>query len=144
VRELLRHRPVETTSIRTRHDGASELDLEIDVEAPLALDVQVGKRLGVLRRRRHEAVLEQGERCDPSPDGGREGLAEERPERLVLPRLDVTRAPVVDQEDAEDVVAKRGRGYRLAERATHANDEADLELDVESSTGAEARRLVAR
>ena len=35
------------------------------------------------------------------------------PERLVLPRLDVARAPVVDEHDAEDVVAER-RGRRRA------------------------------
>ena len=49
-------------------------------------------------------VLEQRERRHPGGDRRRERLAEERPERLVLPRLEVPRAPVVDEHDAEDVV----------------------------------------
>jgi hypothetical protein len=67
---------------------------------------------------------------------GRERLGDERAERAVLPRLEVARAPVVEQHDAEDVV----EGVRppatgpVAGRADH---EAELELDVERLCGAE-------
>ena len=109
MRELLRHRPVEAACVRARDDGAGELDLEVDVERPVALGPKIRERFGILLRRRHEPVLEQRQRRDPGPDRRRERLAEERPERLVLPRLDVTRAPVVDEDDAEDVVPERRR-----------------------------------
>ena len=64
---------------------------------------------------------------------------EEGAERLVLPRLDVPRAPVVDEHDAEDVVAERGARDGGAERAPDADDEAELELEVEAPARAEAR-----
>ena len=70
-------------------------------------------------------------------------LARNGPERAVLPRLDVARAPVVDQQHAEDVVERALDGHRLAERARHADDEAQLELDVEAHARAEDRRVVA-
>ncbi len=59
--------------------------------------------------------------------------------RLVLPGLDVPRAPVVDENDTEDVLAKRRGGDRPTERAADADDEPELELDVEPSARAEAR-----
>ena len=37
MRELLRHRPVEAACVRPRDDRAAELDLELDVERPVAL-----------------------------------------------------------------------------------------------------------
>ena len=52
VRELLRHRPVEAACVRARDDRAAELDLELDVERPVALGAEVRQRLGILRRRR--------------------------------------------------------------------------------------------
>ena len=64
------------------------------------------------------------------------------PERLVLPGLDVASAPVVDEHDAEDVIAERRRRNRRSEHARHADDESQLELDVESPTRPEARRRV--
>ena len=112
VRELLRHRPVEAARVRARDDRAADLDLELDVERPVALGAEVRQRLRVLRRSRYEPVLEECERRHPGADRGRERLAEEGAERLVLPGLDVARAPVVDEHDAEDVVAERPRPAR--------------------------------
>ena len=60
------------------------------------------------------------ERRHPGGDRGRERLAEERAERLVLPRLEVARAPVVEQHDAEDVVERLARPRR-ARRARSAS-----------------------
>ena len=93
---------------------------------------------------RYEAILEQGERRHPRADRGRERLAEERAERLVLPRLDVARAPVVDEHDAEDVVAERRSAHRLAQRAADPDDEPELELDVETPARPVARGVVLR
>ena len=89
-------------------------------------------------------VLEQRERRHPGGDRRLERLAEERPERPVLPCLDVARAPVVEEDDAEDVVGERLRRHRLAEPARHADDEAELELDVEAAARPVDRRVGVR
>ena len=69
-------------------------------------------------------------------------LPRKRAERLVLERLDVARRPVVEQHDAEDVaVGVVGRDASPPGRA--ADDEADLELDVERRGRREARHAVA-
>src|SRR5262249_18012248 len=65
---------------------------------------------------------EQRERRHPRRDRRRERLAEKWAERLVLPRLYVARAPVVDDDDAEDGVAEARLG--------RPDDEAELDLDV--------------
>ena len=138
VRQLLRHRPVEA-GVRPRDDRAGELDLELDVETPVCGNAQVGERLGILRRGRHEPVFQERKRRDPRRDRGRERLSEEGTERLVLPRLDVARAPVVDQNDSEHVLAEVGGRNGHPERAADADDEPELELDVELSARPEAR-----
>ena len=50
---------------------------------------------------------------DPRADRGGKGLGLERPERLVLPRLDVARRPVVQQHVAEDHRVGLRHGDRL-------------------------------
>ena len=82
---------------------------------------------------------QQRERRDPRRDRGGERLAEERPERHVLPGLDVAGAPVVDEHDAEHVVGERA-GLDARAPALHADDEAELELDVEPLRRAEGGR----
>src|SRR5213075_3602842 len=56
-----------------------------------------------------------------------------------LPGLDVARAPVVQQDDAEQVPLGVPDGDRLAEARRRADDEADLALDVEPDAGPERR-----
>ena len=140
VRELLRHRPVERRARSCANDRRRSARPR-------------GRRRAPSRARRRDTAaaaapapaprrvrLEQRERRHPGRDRRRERLAEERPERLVLPALDVARAPVVDEHDAEDVVGEASTRHRLAEPARHADDEAELELDVEPAAGAERRR----
>ena len=93
----------------------------------------------ILRGRLDATLVEQRERRHPGGDRRLERLAEERPERDVLPGLDVARAPVVDEDDAEHVLGETLRRHRLAACARHADDEAELELEVEA-----ARRRVHR
>ena len=101
-----------------------------------------GERRRILRRRLDARVLEQRERRHPGGDRRLERLAEVRAERHVLPRLDVARAPVVDEDDAEDVVGEGLDGNGLAEPARDADDEAELELEVEPAARAEGRRVL--
>src|SRR5439155_16619348 len=58
--ELLRHRPVETPRVRPRDDRPGNLDLELDVERPLAGGAEIRQRLGVLLGACDETVLEEG------------------------------------------------------------------------------------
>ena len=88
-------------------------------------------------------VVERVERRHPGGDRGREGLTEEGAERLVLPGLNVPRAPVVHEHDAEDVLPEVRDRDRLAEPARDARDEAELELDVETPRGAERGARIA-
>ena len=75
--------------------------------------------------------LEVDERRHPGADRGRERLAQEGAERLVLPGLDVARAPVVDEDDAEDVLERAVDRDGLAERLGGPDHESELQLDVE-------------
>ena len=56
------------------------------------------------RERRRAKRLERVERDHPRRDRRREALGEKRTERLVFPRLDVARRPVVQQAHAEHVL----------------------------------------
>ena len=144
VCQLLRHRPVQAASVRSRDDGVADVDLELGVERPLARHAQVGQQLGILLRPGDEAALEQRERRDPGGDRRGERLSQERPQRLVLPGLDVPCAPVVDEGDAEHVLAERRPVDRRTERAPDPDDEAELELEVEPAARAEARARARR
>ena len=97
-----------------------------------AREVRVGLRI---LRRRFDEVRPQGvERHDPRRDRRGEALGQVRAERLVLESLDVTRRPVVEQHDAEDVTV--GVVGLDARRRRTTDEEADLELDVERRVGA--------
>ena len=52
---------------------------------------------------------------DPRADAGQEILGEERPERLIFPRLQVARRPVVEQAIAGDMLARLADRDRRAE-----------------------------
>ena len=112
---------------------------------PSVVAAQVGQRLGVLAGQRRP-----GRRAGPRAAATqaemlvREGLAEERAERHVLPGLDVARAPVVEQHDAEEVVVGLVDADPGADRGRAADDEAELGLDVEPHARAEDRRGVGR
>ena len=115
-------------------DRAVDPDLEVQVEAErvaVGLALQIGEHGRVLPGQVDLGRRERLERHDPGRDAGRERLAEERSERDVLPGLDVARAPVVEDDDAEEVVARLAHGDRVPRSVGPADHEADLALDVE-------------
>ena len=144
VRELLWERPVQVAGVAARDRLPVHLDLERDVERPVTVGPQIVVRLRVLLAGGDEVGLERGQRRDPGRDRRREGLAQERAERAVLEALDVPRAPVVDEHEAEDVIAYVGGADRVAERLARARDEPELELEVQLLGGAVARPQPAR
>src|SRR4029077_19474530 len=75
---------------------------------------------------------------------GGERFREERPQRLALPDLDVPRAPVIDEHEAKRMLRELPGRYRLAQRGTDPDDEADLRLEIEPSRRAEARHIPVR
>ena len=121
-----------------RDDLAVQLDLERDVVREV-VDAQVVERLGLLLDAGRCSQLV--ERRHPRRDRRGERLAEERAERDVLERLDVARAPVVDEHRAEDVLERALDRHRLAEMRRLADHEAELELEVELLRRAELAGL---
>ena len=78
-----------------------------------AFVAQIRQGLRVTFRSLRHRFAERRQRVradDPGPTRGQEVLGEERPQRLILPRLQVARRPVVEQALAGDMLA------RLADR----------------------------
>src|SRR3954467_12065788 len=88
--------------------------------------------------------LERFERDDPWRHRSRKALGEEWAERLVFPRLQVARRPVIEQHDAEDVLFRVCDSYAFAERVPRPDHEAQLHLVVEPARRTERRRRFLR
>ena len=105
---------------------------------PQSVDsAEVGQQLGVQRRRPDPGVLQRRERKDPRGDRGGERLAEERAEWHGFPGLDVPGRPVINQAHAEHVLGEAVDVHRFAKDRLHADDEAELGLEVEPGRRAE-------
>src|SRR5262249_57591119 len=97
---------------------------------------------GTRRRARGLRRPERGQRFggdDPRRDGGEKALAEEWAERLVFPRLDVARGPIVQQAESRDVARRVRNRDRCAELVAGADPNSELELVIETAGGPEAR-----
>ena len=95
---------------------------------------QIGQRPRIAGRPRRLRDAERRQRLgrdDPGRHGRAEILAEKRPERLQFPLLDVARRPVVDEPEAEHVVAGLGDRDRLAERVAGSDPHREFELVIE-------------
>ena len=100
--------------------------------------VEIRKRLRVARRPRRHRLAKRRQRFrahDPRADAGQEILGEERPERLIFPRLEVARRPIVEQAIAGDMVARFADRDRRAELVAVADPDAELELIIEAAAG---------
>src|SRR5579864_5705341 len=157
----LRHRPPGIAEVRVRealrresgrtHARGLEPHFELEVEAagtPHPGVVQVGKRRRLAGRASPGSAKggECLERHHAGRERGGEVLGEKRPERLVLPRLDVACRPVVQQAEAEHVLLGCADRDGLPELVAAADKGSDLELVIESARRGElghtgARRL---
>ena len=134
VRDQLRERPVHrrrsSAAHAKRRSPSSRIRAlvsqhrERDREAAVRAIARHRRGTAAARDRRRRARpsgdaerRERVERDDPRRDRRREALREEWPERLVLPRLDVARRPVVDETEAGDV--RLGDGDRNRSRRAH-------------------------
>src|SRR2546423_10126412 len=123
------------------------MHLHFDGEAAGALVgfiEEIGKRLRVAlgtRKGRTAERRERFQRDDPRRYRRGEALREERPQRLVFPRLDVARRPVVEEYDAEDVLEGILDRDRPTQPAAGADDEAELGFVIEALAWPEYRDL---
>ena len=143
VGQLLAHVPVHVTEVGAADylTGGSttwdDFDFERDVVVAVAFALQVVKNLGVLLWASDAKVIKGFEGDDPGGDGRTKILAEEGSEGDVFPLLDVAGRPVVEQDQAKDVVISLGRRDALAERFAVEGDESHFELEVEEAGRAE-------
>ncbi len=142
--ELLGGRPVHGGERRLGHRVAVDRDGDAEVVAAgfLGRVVQVGEEFVGALGRGDPGVLQRVQRGDPRRHRRGEGLAEERAEGDVLPGLDVACRPVVEEAQAEHVLAEVGERHRRAHRRRRAHHEADLRLDVQADGRAEHGRGV--
>ena len=95
--------------------------------------LRVVENLGILLWARETEVIEGFEGDDPRGDGGAEVLAEEGAEGDVFPLLDVAGGPIVEEDQAKDVILRLGRRDALAERFAVEGDEGHFEFEVEQA-----------
>ena len=103
----------------------------------VAFVLQVIQNLWILLWACDAKVIEGFEGHDPRGDGGSEVFAEEGAEGDVFPLLDVAGGPVVEKNQAKDVVLRLGRCDSLAKRFAVEGDEGHLKLEVEKAGRAE-------
>src|SRR5215472_11762982 len=80
----------------------------------------------------------------PGRDGAAKALAEEGPQWLRLPLLDVARRPVVEETQPEEMLTGLRDRDRLAERVAWADPDGELELVIELAARAIAGSILAR
>ena len=96
-------------------------------------DKASGSRVAGRPRRHRLAKRRQRVRADdPRADAGQEILGEERPERLIFPRLQIARRPVVEQAITGDMLGRLADRDRLPELVALADPDAELELVIEA------------
>src|SRR5437763_11024566 len=119
--ELLRHAPVKMLEVCARdevrrvHGRSLQSRFQTNVECEIILRAQIRQRLGILLRKRFSERLEGFKCYDPGRDAASEVFSQERPERLIFPRLNIARAPIVHQHESEDVIDGAIDWHRFAE-----------------------------
>src|ERR1051325_9922653 len=139
MRDELRDRPIHVAEVAAADPCAVQPDFYRDVERDVVFEMRQHR---IFALRLHAIRLERVERDDPRRDRRRKVLREKRTERLVLPRLDVARQPVVDETEAEDVIERVPHRNRIAEGVAAADEDAQLQFVVEALRGTEDRRRI--
>src|SRR5215472_10050165 len=101
----------------------------------------MGQRSWITRRPRRLRRPKRRQRFgsdDPRRDSGEKAFTEEWAQRLVFPRLNVARGPIVQQAESGDVARRVRDGDRCAQLVAGADPNAELELVVETAAWPEA------
>ncbi len=86
----------------------------MNVEREIVFPAQVRQRLGILRRQRFSEWLKRVERNDPGRNAGAKVFRQKWAKRLIFPRLNVARTPVIHQNKTEDVINRAIDRHRFA------------------------------
>ena len=144
MRKLLRGRIIHHVVVRP---GDHRLGLALGCKPHLQRDVvkhrprllQVVEQRALPLRRGTAERLQRGLGDDPRRDRRGRGLGLERTQRLVFPRLDVARRPIVQQHVAKDHRVGLRHRHRAVGRG--ADDGAHLKLDVKALAGRKDRQI---
>ncbi len=146
--KLLRDAPVHVAEVGTAHGHGVCLTFrfdgyfEPDVECLRAACSEVRKRLRVLCGSVAAKWFDCVDRHHPRRDRSRKALAEKRPERHVLPFLDIPCAPVVNEGHTEDVIPHFIDSDGISQRIARSGEEANLELKIKQPARTKRRRSV--
>src|SRR6185437_16833757 len=76
----------------------------------------------------------------PGRNGGGEALAQERPQRHILPRLDVARAPIIEKYHTKQMIGGGSDRDRLAQLVAWPHEDGHFQFKVKGSAGTKDRR----
>ena len=150
MHQLLHRRPVHVFEIGAAdvggfvHRRGAQGHIELQIVIVRLRLLQIRQRHRLLRRARHAKRLQRLAGDDPGADRGGERLGLERPERHIFPLLDIARAPVVQQDKAEDHLFGLLLAEHLAHRRRLADHDAHFEFEIEPLARPETRHLRAR
>ena len=138
VCELLRNAPVKISEIcagdglQLGHFRGLQSRFELNVESKIICAFQVRQWRWILCRQAFTEQLQRLQRDHPRRDAGAKIFRQERAQRLVFPGLNVPRAPVVHQNDSENVILRSVDGNRLTKRIAGTNEEGRFQFEIEA------------
>ena len=132
------------------HSRRAQPDFHGDCEATtraIGGMVEIGQRQRVPFGARGQWLpewLQRLQRHHPRADAAGEILGKERPEWLILPTLNVTRRPIVQNTDTEQMVIGLCQRNGVAHGVAGSYERAEFELVVQQSRGSDGWRGVVR
>jgi len=127
------------------HRSRGEQHFQLDIKGArvlIALVQQVGQRLRITLWTCRLGLAERFQSFGshhPRRDAGNKAFRQKRPQRLVLPGLDIPRRPVVEQAETSDMLGGIANGNRIAYGIALADPDAQLQLIVQARAWAKGR-----
>src|SRR5436190_11721874 len=111
----------------------------MNVEGEIVFSAQVRQRLGLLLGKWLAKRLKRFCCYHPRGNAGTKILGQKGSQRLIFPRLNVARAPIIHQDKAEDVIHRAFDRDRFAERIAGSDQECHFQFVIEAFSRAENR-----
>src|SRR4051812_2255125 len=108
--QLLRNAPIEILEVGASddlgrgHTPGLQSGLELDIKCKVVRTPKIRQRLRILDWKWLSERLQRFQTNDPGRNTGGEILRQERSQRLVLPRLNVSGAPIIHQNESENMI----------------------------------------